>query len=109
MSNNWREDTFSMVQVIQRGIDDGVRYVDMVIADNAQNHPIVEFNGELHWEQTERMAFLLDNDMFKYHTFSTEARDKKSSELKAIARDCGWSLSQYAEAFHTKLEVKKDV
>lgn len=105
MSNQWRDDTFSMVQLIQRGIVDGLRYVDIVLADEAQNHPIIEFNGELHWQQTERMAFLLNNDMFRYHHFSTTARDEKSPELKAIARDCGWSLSQYAEIFHTKLEA----
>ena len=102
MSNNWRDDTFSMVQLIQRDMEKNTRFMDMVVADGAQNHPIIEIDGRLHWEKTADMKLLMDFNLIDTDTLRHCVINDPSEDMKQIMRARGCSLEEYAELFHTK-------
>lgn len=107
MSNNWRDDTYSMVQLIQYDINNDTKYFEMVSKDGAQNHPIIDVGGQLHWEADPMVDRLVKSGALDLDKLMDNS-DKNDPTIRDFYRKMGYSLYEYWEVFHCEANNPKN-
>lgn len=100
MSNNWDENTLSMVQLIQFDIDNNSEWYKMVKRDEAQRHPIhIDKHGTLRWVMDPMIGKMWDLGGIDLNKLMANS-DKNDPLIRDLFRQMGYSLHGYWEIFH---------